>query len=185
MPHGTIFINARFLTQHVTGVQRYAHELVTALDRLIAGQAPVMNGLRLIMLAPPGPLKFRPELEHIALRQVGRFSGHAWEQLSLPFFCRDGLLFCPGNTAPLHTLVRGRVVVTVHSLSVRYFPKAYSPAFRAVYHILTSAIMRRAKLVVTVSRAERQSILQVYPHIQDRLKVIQNGGLSKEWLQQI
>ncbi len=178
----TVYINGRFLTQRVTGVQRYAIALVEAMDRLIVDGHPAVDGLRLVVLAPPGDLATRPALERVELRPVGRGGGHAWEQLALPAHCRDGLLFCPGNTAPLDTLLGGHAVVTVHSLSYRLFPASYSRAFRLAYHLLMPVIMRRARRVITVSEAERRNILEAFPVAASRLVVVANGGLPDAWL---
>ncbi|RUY68367.1 glycosyltransferase family 1 protein, partial [Mesorhizobium sp. M7A.F.Ca.CA.001.05.1.1] len=40
-------INGRFLSQPTTGVQRYAREVVRALDTLLAEQNPLTRGLEL------------------------------------------------------------------------------------------------------------------------------------------
>ena len=46
-------INGRFLTQRVTGVQRYALELVRALDGLIEKGDPAVKDLSVSLLTPP------------------------------------------------------------------------------------------------------------------------------------
>jgi glycosyltransferase involved in cell wall biosynthesis len=68
------------------------------------------------------------------------------------------------------------VVVTVHDLSFRYFPSAYSLAFRVWYHLMTPIIMTRARKVITVSVAEKNSIERIYPGTKGRLVAIQNGS---------
>jgi hypothetical protein len=47
-------INGRFLTQHMTGVQRYAQEIVAALDDILSEEGDVAGwpGLRLILPRP-------------------------------------------------------------------------------------------------------------------------------------
>lgn len=47
-----IFINGRFLTQPVTGVQRYATEVVKALDNLFETDKVNKEEYELIILAP-------------------------------------------------------------------------------------------------------------------------------------
>jgi glycosyltransferase involved in cell wall biosynthesis len=109
---------------------------------------------------------------------VGRLRGHAWEQLDLPRHVRGDVLFCPGNTAPVLCLFgRTRVVATVHDLSYRYFPEAYSLSFRFLYGIVMPLVLRHAAAVITVSEAERASIAKHYPHATDRMEVIPNGGM--------
>ena len=115
---------------------------------------------------------------NIALRPAGRLKGHAWEQLELPRLARRRTLFCPGNTAPLASLLGAQpVVVTVHDLSYKYFPEAYSWSFRQWYSVFTPLVMRRANAVITVSESERCAILAHYPQSAARLYAVQNGGL--------
>lgn len=169
-----IVINGRFLTQGVTGVQRYARELLRAFDDLLDHRSDIAVRL----LTPPIPAADLPPLRNIRHVAVGSRQGHLWEQLDLPRHVGDATLFCPGNTAPVASLLgRGRVVVTVHDLSYLYFPDAYSRGFKLLYNRLIPLILRRADAVVTVSRSERDAIMHHYPFTDDRLVAIQNGGL--------
>jgi glycosyltransferase involved in cell wall biosynthesis len=168
------FINGRFLTQSITGVQRYAHELTRAFDSLLDEGADFAAEI----LCPPLPAA-PPSYRNIPVRIVGARGGHLWEQTTLPAAVGDGTLFCPGNTAPLRSLFgKARVVVCVHDLSYLYFPDAYSAAYRAAYNVLTPLIFRRADAVITVSNAERAAIVARYPHVEPRIGAIQNGGLN-------
>lgn len=180
-----IVINGRFLSQPISGVQRYACELLLALDELLEAGHPLLRGMRFELIAPRR-LRRRLPLRHIPLRCAGRFSGHLWEQLELPALAGSRLLFCPGNTAPALSLLQGKpLVVTVHDLSYRYFPQAYSRAFRAVYHLLIPLIMRRARRIITVSRSEEEAIRRYYPAVAGRLTAIQNGGLPYRYLENL
>ena len=173
---GSLTINGRFLTQSVTGVQRYAHEVVAALDAL-AGRDP---SLRIRILTPRlgGPI---PRYRHLTHQVVGRFQGHLWEQLELPRHVGDDVLFCPGNTAPVALLWSGaRVVVTVHDLSYLYFPKAYSRSFRLLYNFVMPQVLKFASRILTVSEAERAAIVRHYPLARGRIAAVQNGGLPAD-----
>lgn len=167
-----VVINGRFLTQRITGVQRYARELVSALDRFLEDSSAVK-----VTVMSPKLSNEPPTWRNIVLRQVGHLQGHAWEQLELPRYSRGCLLFCPGNTAPLVSLLSRRAVtVTVHDLSYKYFPDAYRLPFRLWYGFLTPLIMRYAQRVVTVSEAERRAIVRHFPKAAPRLHAIANGG---------
>lgn len=177
-------INGRFLTQPVTGVQRYARELCATLDEALPELAE-RTGLQVELLTPPLDPESAiavPSYDHLPLREVGRGGGHRWEQTVLPRHL-DGsdVLFCPGNTAPLLTLRRRRpaVVVTVHDLAFRDFPETVSRPFRTVYEVLVPATMRRAERVITVSEAERTRMLTHFPRAADRLTAVANGGLPR------
>lgn len=169
-----LVINGRFLTQPVTGVQRYARELVLAIDHILDDR----RDLEVHLLTPRLPEK-APEFRNIVHRTVGTFQGHLWEQLDLPRFAKGATLFCPGNTAPAACLMGStRVVVTVHDLSYLYFPTAYSHSFRFLYNALMPLVLSKADAVITVSKSEQGSILKHYPYAKERLFAIQNGGLT-------
>jgi glycosyltransferase involved in cell wall biosynthesis len=171
-----ILINGRFLTQQTTGVQRYARELVRALDAVLEDEP----GCSITVMSPR--LTQRPPTWHnVQLQQVGILQGHAWEQFELPWYSRGRLLFCPCNTAPLISLVSSQpLVVTVHDLSYKYYPEAYRASFRLWYGVLMPFILRRATSVITVSNAERRTIIAHYPVAAPRLHVVANGGLPKD-----
>ena len=169
-----IVINGRFLAQGITGVQRYARELVQAIDTIL----DTRSDLRITVVSPRLS-KVPPHWRNVVLREGGHLQGHAWEQLELPRLSRGRLLFCPGNTAPIVSLLCSqRVVVTVHDLSYRYFPSAYSRSFRMLYGIVVPMVLRHANAVITVSESERTAILGHYPVASPRLHAIQNGGLA-------
>lgn len=176
-PITVVDINGRFLVQPVTGVQRYAIEVVSALDRLLAACDPRVAGVRVAFHVPHSADAGRLPLQAMTVVRHGGFDGHVWEQFVLPGRLSGQVLFCPANTAPIATLLSSRpVVVTVHDLSFRYHPAAYDPRFRAWYRLLTPLIMRRACRVITVSESERRAITSLYTAVAARIAVIQNGA---------
>lgn len=174
-----VTIDGRFLTQPVTGVQRVGIEFCRALDQLLAGgelfevdvTVAVPRNARLITL---------PEWKCIRLVRKGRLPGHLWEQFDLPIIGRKGKLLALSNTAPLVSLLfrGGKTFVMIHDLSYRYFPSAYKPAFRLFYEFLTPIVLRHARCIFTVSESERSAILQRYPCLvkKRRIVAVQNGG---------
>ena len=96
-----LYINGRFLTQSISGVQRYAYEFIKTVDERISQKDPLLSEYHIEILAPRNINQaYEVNFKNIVLHKIGTFSGHMWEQLELPFYCRDGILFCPGNTAP-------------------------------------------------------------------------------------
>jgi glycosyltransferase involved in cell wall biosynthesis len=140
-------INGRFLTQPITGVQRYALEVVRALDKHLAGGHPLGRGLDVEIVSPAGSPP-PPALRAIRVRLIGTIAGHAWEQTVLPRLARTGLVsLC--NAGPL--LLR-KQIVCIHDANTRECPGSYSHAFRALYRVLHPALGRRAAKIATVSR---------------------------------
>lgn len=172
-----LIVNGRFLTQQVTGVQRYAVSLIEAMDRVLDERRDVS-----VTVLSPVLEGRRPSWRNIVHREGGRFRGNRWEQLDLPLLSRGKLLFCPGNTSPAISLLGGqRLVVTVHDLSYSYFPEAYSRAFRAWYNFIIPLAMRKAAAVLTVSETERRSIARYFPAASARIHAVANGGWPDEF----
>jgi glycosyltransferase involved in cell wall biosynthesis len=145
-------INGRFLSQPVTGVQRYAGEIVLALDTLLA-QRPGAPEIEL--LVPQGTEAALP-LQRIGIRRAGWLRGHLWEQVSLPAHVRGGLIsLC--NTGPL--AVR-RQIVCIHDVNTRICPESYSPAFRLLYRTLIPALGRTAGAIATVSHYSSRELVR-------------------------
>ncbi len=146
-----VFINGRFLGQRLTGVQRYALETLLALDHLIGESRLEAPSFR--VLAPRGVTA--PKLANIEFEQVGRLSGHAWEQLELPIAARSGWLLSFCATGPL---VKRRQTVTIHDAAVYAMPHAFSREFKAWYKLLLPALAKRSPLVMTVSEFSRAEL---------------------------
>jgi glycosyltransferase involved in cell wall biosynthesis len=170
-----IYINGRFLQQPVTGVQRYARELLKAWDQMLAAGEIDPRSVDFRVLAPPGPIA-PPPLRHISVSQVGRLRGHLWDQFELPLRVRDGTLFSPCNLHPLLSPSLCPGVVTVHDLAWRLSPDAYTPAFRLAYRILVPAALRRAAAVITVTNAEKRNIINHFPAVAGRIHAIHHGA---------
>ena len=110
-------INGRFLTQPLTGVQRYACEIVQALDTLLATDHQLTSTLEIELLVPKGQTIELP-LRHIQTRVVTGARGHLWEQMVLPQNASGGLIsLC--NTGPVS---HSKHIVCIHDLNTRLYP---------------------------------------------------------------
>jgi glycosyltransferase involved in cell wall biosynthesis len=161
-------INGRFLAQPMTGVQRYAREIVRALDALVA-EYP--RELEVELLIPPGTEATLP-LRNMAARPIGRLSGHLWEQVSLPSGVRGGLLsLC--NTGPV---ALSRQIVCIHDMNTRIYPQSYTAAFRLLYWSLIPVLGRRAAAISTVSEYSAAELVRFGVCREDKLFVAPNGN---------
>lgn len=151
-----VYLNGRFLTQPLTGVQRFSAEVTAAIDRLSTqGKWP-----KTTVLAPRGSLtgSCLGDYHRLQLKEVGRTSGHLWEQTELPAAARGGLLVNLGNTGPIAS---GRQqIVVIHDAGVFDTPKSYSLRFRTWYKTLQYALSRSGAHVVTVSQFSRNRIVR-------------------------
>lgn len=167
-----VFINGRFASQELTGVQRSAVELLRALDQRL-GDARAGAPLHLFRLLTPAGASRLPELHHIPVRRVGKHSGHLWEQLELPLYARGGLLLSLGNAGPL---AKRKQIVTIHDASVFVVPETYSPAFRLWYQLLLPLLGRTVLRVVTVSQFSRSELARHAKIPVTKVAVIPNGA---------
>lgn len=146
----TIAINGRYLSQPVTGVQRFAIELVRALDHEIAEERIEIENTRIVLAAPPGATL--PALRAIQAISVGNLTGHLWEQLDFPRLFRGALKVNLCGAAPVFG---SNQIVTFHDAAVFSAPDAYSTAFRMWYRALFRRQGRLARTVITVSEFSR------------------------------
>ena len=166
-----IYINGRFLTQQTTGVQRFAREIIRAVDTLVASERSVGKP-SIVLLTPTGTTPLTG-LHEIECRSVGTLQGQAWEQLELPRYSGDGFSLNLCNTAPL---VGHAPVVAIHDAGVFAVPDAYSRAFRIWYRLLHPRLGRRALRILTVSEFSRAELSRYLGIPGDRFTVIANGG---------
>jgi glycosyltransferase involved in cell wall biosynthesis len=160
-----IYINGRFLTHTLSGVQRYARELLRALDAL-------NPNVELICLAPPEDFP-RPMWKNIALRGIGKNRGNAWEQLDLPLWLKGGFLFSPANIGPAFY---ANQAVTLHDASTFAVPEAYSRMFRIKYRFVFRQLAKRARRIFTDSIFSQHELARYLKHDLRRFEVIPLGG---------
>lgn len=142
---GEFVINGRFRVQPLTGVQRYAHEIVARL--------PVSN-----VMLPRGSGK-------------GAI-GHLWEQTALPILCKGRLLWNPNASGPM---TYGRQVVTFHDLFPVEFPEWYSSAYARWYGIVMRTLATKAMHLIAVSEYTKSRLVNLFGRDPEDITVIHNG----------
>ena len=152
-----IIINGRFLIHRVTGVERYARELVSALDKLVSPDE--------IEMAVPPETEETPEYQNIGVHRIGRLRNQLWEHISFPAYVKKknavALNLC--NVAPLS---RPDLVV-VHDIKPVIHPEYYSKMFVLWYRILYRNEMGRARYILTGTRFAAKEIIRHY-HVNPR-----------------
>jgi glycosyltransferase involved in cell wall biosynthesis len=166
-----ISINGRFLSQPMVGVQRFAMEVVKAIDALIAsGEYAALDG-RIEILAPSAARDF--PLRHIPVRRCGFGSGYFWEQIEFPLHAHGRLLL---NLCMLGPVAMRRQIVVVHDATARALPTNFTALFRAAYGFLIPRLCRRAFRAVTVSEFSRREIGKWYGVDVSNMPVCYEGG---------
>jgi len=160
-----LYVNARFLTQEVTGVQRFAEQICLALSELRDD---------IVFLSPSGIL--RPEIKRkLNVKEIGTRSGHLWEQFDLPRYLKSQgspLLLNLCSTAPVFYKNN---IVTHHDVTYKRYPNSFSKKFRLVYGILVPMMLKNAKHLITVSEFSKSEINSVYNYPLTKTTVVYNA----------
>lgn len=160
-----IVVNARFLTQEMRGVQRFAEQISLQLKNLRDD----------LVFVSPQNLHLHESAKRLDVQRIGRHRGHLWEQLDLPLWlARRGnpplVSLC--NTAPL---AYGNQIATHHDITYVRHPESYSKTFRATYRYLTPALFRRIRALITVSEFSRREIIDFYAYPAEQICVVPNA----------
>jgi len=166
-----VIINGRFLAQPLTGVQRYAIELVTALDKMISLGEIDKSKFSLSLAAPRGA-ELNLELENIDFECTGTFQGHLWEQLDLPRYCRSRTLFNLCNTAPV--FFRNQIV-TIHDAAVAAMPESFSYSFKTWYKYMIRKLGLNARRIITDTKFSKMELERFLAVPKEKIAVIYLG----------
>ena len=167
----TVLINGRFLTQRASGVQRFAAELVQALDGLIAEGQGAHIAARWQLLLPPGSWTL-PPLRHIEVRQTGHGGGHLWDQLLRRHCGRNDVLL---NLANGGAVLHRRSLCVIHDAAVYRTPRNFTRSYRWFHQALGRLLALRSH-VATVSQFSRQELAAVLGIPAGRIAVVPNGS---------
>lgn len=165
-----IYINGRFLSQRLTGVQRYAEELLKALNLLL--EKDKTYSLSFEILAPRNIAR-RLSLSAIPLRLVGRLKGHLWEELELPFYARESLLFNPCGVMPYF---HQNQAITLHDAVVFAFPSHFPFAFRNARRVNQKFAARFARRIITDSFFSKQELIRLCGAKDEKVSVVYLGS---------
>jgi len=150
MAERTVCVNGKFLSQKLSGVQRYAAEICRELT---------------------SPVKIACAQDHLnettyhlpqELNLVGSSAGILWEQFSLPRFLNSKdkpllLNFC--NVAPLFYENK---ITCLHDIAFERHPEFFSKKFVLYYRWLIPKLLRSSKHIITVSEFSKREISSFY-----------------------
>ena len=168
-----IYINGRFLTKPIIGIQRFASELLKALDKILKNDKSTSQKYQFVCLIPsetsPDSL---PKWEKIHIQRCGRLHGNLWEQIELPFFSRKGLLIDLCNIGPMFHFNQ---MIVFHDASVFAVPDAYSGAFQLKYCMIFWILARTARQILTVSQFSKNELSHYLKINKNKIITISEG----------
>lgn len=169
----TVYINARFLTQPVSGVQRYAHEILNALDQLLSQNQETLQFFGpFVALCPHGRIP-KQRWNKIEIRQIGKSKGHIWEQTSLNIATRDGILVSLGNSGPLFHSAQ---ILALHDANIWDIPLAFSARYRLLHKTIRPLLAKRAQGLLSVSRYSANRLADRLNILPQRFAIVPNGA---------
>lgn len=158
----TYIINGRFLLHRVTGVERYAREIILELDNLVEENY--------IEIAIPPEVTDVPTYKNIKVTKVGSLHNRLWEHISFPRYVkkRHGISINLCNVAPLPS----PGIVCIHDVKVKAHPEYFSKKFILWYTLLFCNATRHAIKLITVSEFSKKEIVKYYRVSPDIIEVI-------------
>lgn len=165
MPRRKIYINGSFLTQRITGVQRFAISQVKELAK----------SHEVIVLAPFCEDIFTDE-DEIKIKMFGRFQNrHLWEQVTLRLWLWKNEKRIISFTG-FGVIGVQKQVVTVHDLSFRHKPEWFTLLYRCIYNLTYFIQFSAVEKIFTVSEFSKSEILKYYPKVdENKICVVYNN----------
>ncbi|MGL4366796.1 MAG: glycosyltransferase family 4 protein [Brevinemataceae bacterium] len=163
----SLAINSRFLTQHLTGVQRVALNFTKELKKYC-----IQNSISCSIYSSEPILQKESaqELNPIILPSCG--SNIFWEQLSLPWAVKKHKQFLLNfaNTAPL--LTGKNQALMIHDTAFFVHPEWFSKLFAAYYRFLIPKLAKKSAFVMTVSQFSKSEIIKYMGISPDNILVL-------------
>lgn len=167
-----LYINGRFLTQPMTGVNRFSYELTKALSE---------EGYDFTIICPKQDLSKDYDISGFNIVKYGFGKSHIWEIFSLPLFFidkKENFLISFSGLGPVG--VKNKIT-TIHDVAHLVNPQWYSLLYRLFYRLFEPLVLKSCKRIITVSEFSKSEILKHYNFIcPDDIHVIYNA-CNKEW----
>lgn len=176
-----IGVDARILSERVTGIGRYTHEMLTQLvDR---GHEWFLYSHRPIIVGDWSQSNVRIRVANLpeAVNFPKRVLRLAWAQSVLPWWASQDkvdLFWSPGHRLPRYLSNRIARVVTIHDLVWKHAGETMRPLARWLDAKQMPAAVRLADRVITVSRHTAQDLVEEMPESESKVRVVHSGGAS-------
>lgn len=154
-------INGRFLTQKITGEQRYAIEMVKALDSIVDKNWSI--------LVPNDKIINKLDLKNIQIKQVGLLKGHLWEQLEVPYYSKGKCLI---NFCDMAPIIKSNQIVFIHDMQILSHPEHYTFKFRKWHEFVEKKLVHKVVSIFTVSSFSKHEIMKYWHVPSEKISVL-------------
>jgi glycosyltransferase involved in cell wall biosynthesis len=172
-----VYINGRFLSQRVTGVQRFARNVVKFLDK-----NPQLWGNCIYIIVIPSKNILLDFYTKSIKKQIlfGR-GNYWWEQVTLPLFIlskKKSLCLNLCNLAPF--LLKKRNFIVIHDVSFVAHPEFFSFFIRLFYSFTISRVAKYSRAIFTDSAFSKSEIEKYWPFTKGKISVVGCGGIDSK-----
>lgn len=160
-----VIVNARFLTQPITGVQKFAIEISIRIKKIFPD---------IIFVSPPYIIH-KDLAEKLEAKTIGRLKSHLWEQIELPLFLKKNnnpILISFANTGPVFYKPQ---IVTIHDIAFKRNPQWFSRSFVLLYNFVVPRIAKKAEKIITVSDSSKRELIGAYDIDNVKITIIHNA----------
>jgi len=155
-----IYINARWLLNTPSGVERYAYQITKALHEI---------GAQIVLICPKhGLIHNAYNTDGLTIVRYGIGRSHFWEQLILPWFFLTKNNYLLLSLMGLGSILIPHKGITIHDLSFLHDPSWFSRNYYIFYKYMMPLAIRTSKHIFTVSQFSKNEILHYYPWIDDQ-----------------
>lgn len=148
-----IVINGDFYDHKITGVQRYAMEVIRELDE----RDHIGEDVHIELLVPEDS-KNVPILKNISVVKYGRNKKILWQQLCLWKYCAENNAVCVCLCTLVPFFYYKHSINVVHDAGTLVHPEFYSPKYLFLNKVLLWSRIQYLKQIVTVSEFSRDEI---------------------------
>lgn len=166
-----IYINGRFLTRPMTGVERYAYNICKSL---------LSMGQTFTIICPKRPILDIYDTHDMNIVHFGHGNSHFWEQCMLPFFFVRKKNYLLLNFTGLGPILIRKKIMTIHDLSFLENSSWHSLPYRLWYKMMTPLAARTSRQLITVSNFSKNEILRFYPSLKKKEITIVYNAADKD-----
>ncbi len=169
-----VTVNARFLTQPLSGVQRYAGELLDALDKRLTNDPDLRRRIGTVTAYRPTAGTFRePDWHTIKLRELAGGAGHFWEQTALAKAARGTVLLSLCGSGPVF---HHEQVLVIHDANIFTVPSTFPLSYRLLHKTLRPRLARSVKAVASVSKMAAETLAPFLGVASESIHVLPNSA---------
>ena len=163
-----LVVNARFLNQRMTGVQRFAFEISKVLKVRFANR---------VEFVAPGCDRNKKLAAALDVKRIGKLKGQSWEQIELVRYLHGTydnkpLLLNLGSTSPYFYKNK---ITTLHDIAYTVNPRWFSWKFTLWYKFLIPQLLKTSRKVITVSKFSKDQISDYYGVPKSKIEVVYNA----------